>query len=122
MRRLLILVLIGGASLSAQSIKVAPSTHVATGSAEHPIVEPHLAVDPMHPDRLLTAAFARANPRLKFPEGQDNQTCAAFLSLDSGASWTRDDSRWADACNDGRQARSARTAGFKWPRRVSLDR
>ncbi len=91
MRHLLILVLIGGASLSAQSIKVAPSTHVATGSAEHPIVEPHLAVDPMHPDRLLTAAFARANPRLKFPEGQDNQTCAAFLSLDSGASWTRHD-------------------------------
>ncbi len=45
----------------------------------------------MHPDRLLTAAFARANPRLKFPEGQDNQTCAAFLSLDSGASWTRHD-------------------------------
>ena len=78
MRRLLILVLIGGASLRAQSIKVAPSTHVATGSAEHPIVEPHLAVDPMHPDRLLTAAFARADPRLKFPEGQDNQICAAF--------------------------------------------
>src|SRR5205809_930609 len=91
MRHLLILVLIGGASLSAQSIKVAPSTHVATGSAEHPIVEPHLAVDPMHPDHVLTAAFARANPRLKFPEGQDNQTCAAFLSLDSGASWTRHD-------------------------------
>ena len=44
MRRLLILVLIGGASLNAQSIKVVPSTHVATGSAEHPIVEPHLAV------------------------------------------------------------------------------
>src|SRR5947207_15676351 len=91
MRRLLILVLLGGASLSAQSITVAPSTLVATASAEHPIVEPHLAVDPMHPDRLLAAAFARANPRLKFPDGQDNQSCAAFLSLDSGAIWTRHD-------------------------------
>ena len=91
MRRLLILVLLGGASLSAQSITVAPSTLVATASAEHPIVEPHLAVDPMHPDRLLAAAFARANPRLKFPEGQDNQVCAAFLSVDSGASWRRHD-------------------------------
>src|SRR5438046_5071609 len=91
MRRLLILVLLGGAPLSAQSIKVASSALVATASAEHPIVEPHLAVDPMHPDRLLAAAFARANPRLKFPEGQDNQVCAAFLSLDSGASWRRHD-------------------------------
>src|SRR5204862_2137633 len=91
MRRLLILLLIGGASLSAQSITIAPSTLVATASPEHPMVEPHLAVDPMHPDRLLAAAFARANPRLKFPEGQDNQSCAAFLSLDSGASWTRHD-------------------------------
>jgi len=69
MRRLLILVLLGGASLGAQSIKVAPSTLVTTASAEHPIVEPHLAVDPVHPDRLLAAAFARANPPLAVPRG-----------------------------------------------------
>ena len=43
----------------------------------------------------LTASLPRPSPepipRLPFPEGQDNQICAAFLSLDSGASWTRHD-------------------------------
>src|SRR6266705_3921679 len=89
--RLLLPVLIAGASLSAQSIKVAPSTLVATAPADHPIVEPHLAIDPIHPDHLLAAAYISANPHLKYPAGQDDQTCAAFLSLDSGATWTRHD-------------------------------
>jgi hypothetical protein len=77
--------------IGAQSIKISPATLVALGSPEHPIVEPHLAIDPLHPERFLAAAFLTAKPGLKFPDGQEEQTCAAFLSIDSGSTWTRHD-------------------------------
>jgi hypothetical protein len=77
--------------MGAQSIKVSPSTLVALGSPEHPIVEPHLAIDPLHPEHFLAAAFLTAKPGLKYPQGQDEQICAAFLSMDSGSTWTRHD-------------------------------
>jgi len=84
--------LIGIARLiGAQSINVSPSTLVALASPEHPIVEPHLAIDPVHPDHFLAAAFLTAKPGLKYPDGQEQQTCAAFLSVDSGTTWTRHD-------------------------------
>lgn len=75
----------------AQSIKIVPSTLVAVASPEHPIVEPHLAIDPIHPDHFLAAAYLTAKPGVKYPDGQEEQTCAAFVSLDSGTTWTRHD-------------------------------
>ena len=79
------------ASVPAQTLRVGTPTLVAVGSDEHPITEPHVAVDPSHPERIVAAAYISAAPRLRWPAGQDEQTCAAFLSLDSGASWTRHD-------------------------------
>lgn len=90
-RLLVPLLLVGTAALEAQTITVAPSVLVARGSADHPLTEPHLAVDPGNPKQLLAVAFLAAKPDLKFPAGQDEQTCAAFHSLDGGANWSRHD-------------------------------
>ena len=50
-----------------------------------PLVEPHLAVHPSDPKRLLAAAIV-------VPNGDFTQTdCAAFSSSDGGATWTRRD-------------------------------
>jgi hypothetical protein len=87
----LLLACVAPFSLGAQSIQVMPSTQVAVAQAAHPIIEPHLAIDPTHPNRLLAIAYLQATPGLKFPAGQEDQTCAAFSSADSGATWTRHD-------------------------------
>ena len=73
----------------AQSVKVSPSTLVAVSSPEHAITEPHLAIDPTHPERLIGAVYQASKPGLRFPAGQDEQTCAAFVSGDSGTTWTK---------------------------------
>jgi hypothetical protein len=88
---LLFFLVAAGRFASAQSIKVAASTLVATAPPDHPITEPHLAIDPTHPDHLVAAAYLSAKPGLKFPAGQDEQTCATFVSQDSGATWARHD-------------------------------
>lgn len=73
----------------AQSVKVSPSTLVAVSPADHPITEPHLAIDLTHPERLVGAVYQASKPGLRFPAGEDEQTCAAFVSGDSGATWTK---------------------------------
>jgi hypothetical protein len=73
----------------AQSVKVSPSTLVAVSPADHAITEPHLAIDPTHPERFVAAVYQASKPGLRFPAGQDEQTCAAFVSGDSGATWTK---------------------------------
>ena len=78
-------------TLPAQTLTVGPSTVVGLAPVAHPIHEPHLAIDPAHPDHLLAAAFLSATPGLRFPAGQDDETCAVFLSLDSGTTWARHD-------------------------------
>lgn len=87
----LLVLVIPVTSVPAQTIRIGNSIVVAIGSDEHPITEPHVAVDPSHPERLVAVAYISASPRLKWPAGQEQQTCAAFLSFDSGASWTRHD-------------------------------
>ena len=90
--QILIPILLAGASTTAaQTIKVAPSVLVASGSSEHPLTEPYLAVNPVHPDQMLAVAYLAANPRLTFPAGQEEQLCSVFLSMDAGANWTRHD-------------------------------
>src|SRR5690242_13426281 len=85
------LLLAGTSSLEAQTITVAPSVLVARGSAEHPLTEPHLAINPARPNEMLAVAYLAAKPELRFPAGQDEQTCAAFHSVDGGANWVRHD-------------------------------
>ena len=75
--------------MSGQRLTVDSSTLVARASPNHPLVEPHLAVDPLHPERFLAAAFAHRDAKLTYPQGLDEQTCATFLSEDAGRTWTR---------------------------------
>lgn len=50
------LLLVSARATAAQTIDVAPSVLVARGSAEHPLTEPYLAVDPANPNRMLAVA------------------------------------------------------------------
>jgi len=76
-------------AVPAQSVKVSPSTLVAVSPPDHAISEPHLAIDPTHPERLVAAVYQASKPGLRFPAGQDEQTCAAFVSGDSGVTWIK---------------------------------
>ena len=75
--------------VSGQTLTVDSSTLVARALPNRPLVEPHLAIDPLHPQRLLAAAFAQRDARLPYPQGLDEQKCATFLSEDAGQTWTR---------------------------------
>src|SRR6185312_12422869 len=50
--------------VSAQSVKVSPSTLVAVSSPDHAITEPHLAIDPVHTERLVAAVYQSSKPGL----------------------------------------------------------
>ena len=71
-----------------QTLSVDSSTLVARSLPNHPLTEPHLAVDLTRPRRLIAAAFAQRDSRLQYPQGLDDQTCSTFLSEDSGLTWT----------------------------------
>ncbi len=93
----------------AQSVKVSPSTLVAVSPPDHAITEPHLAIDPSHPERLVGAVYQASKPGLRFPAGQDEQTCAAFVSGDSGATWVKHEFNMTWCADPSRRARVAAT-------------
>ena len=75
----------------AQTILVGNPSRVAAGTVEHPLYEPYLAIDPANARHLLAAAIVGGPPAAKFEESVQHQSCAAFLSVDAGATWTRHD-------------------------------
>jgi hypothetical protein len=71
-------------------IRVSGRMTVATGPAEHLLYEPDLVADPATPGRWLAASIVHGSaPR--YPDSEKDQTCAAFVSIDDGKSWTRHD-------------------------------
>jgi len=74
-----------------QALRVDSSTLVARSLSNHPLIEPHLAIDPLHPQRILAAAFSERDRRVPFSQGVHEQACSTFLSQDSGRTWMRHD-------------------------------
>lgn len=82
-----------------QALRVDSSTFVARSLSNRPLIEPHLAIDPVRPQRILAAAFSQRDTRLPYPQGLNEQNCSAFLSEDSGRTWIKHDFD-ATACFD----------------------
>jgi hypothetical protein len=60
------------------SVRVGSAAHVSADLADHPHVEPHLAVDPTNPNRLVVATM------VAWPESIG---MVAYASHDAGLSW-----------------------------------
>ena len=71
-----------------QSLNVQPPTVVARATPQHPLDEPHLAIDPRDGDHWLAVAIVRGSAP-KFPDVLRDQSCASFVSTDGGKSWGR---------------------------------
>lgn len=76
--------------LAAQTLRVAPPTEVARETDPRRFSEPHLAIDPADPNRLLATAFTTALSD-NVQEMLAGQRCATFASRDGGRTWTRHD-------------------------------
>jgi hypothetical protein len=87
----LCLTAVGAHGAHAQTVRVDSSTLVARSLPNRPLVEPHVAIDPTRPERILAAAFVQRDARLPYPQGLNEQVCATFLSVDSGRTWVRHD-------------------------------
>lgn len=73
-------------------LEVGADRLVSTGIDDRPIVEPHLAVDPGDPDRLLAVAMVARVPLQPPGQGLAAQSgCSAWLSEDGGGTWVRHD-------------------------------
>lgn len=86
---LVALVAVVPAPAGAQTIDATAPVVVAFGTVAQPLYEPHMAVDPTDPRRLLAAAIVGRDPRLQYPEGMEEQLCVVLRSTDGGAAWTR---------------------------------
>jgi hypothetical protein len=73
---------------SAHAIRVAPPTEVAREADPRRFSEPHLAIHPADPMRLLATAFSTALAEA-VPEMQASEHCSTFASRDGGATWAR---------------------------------
>jgi hypothetical protein len=82
---------LAGAPAHAQTIRLGNSALVAASETDRGLYEPHLAINPTNPSHLLAASIVSGGTAGTFAERQDRQRCAAFLSLDAGATWTRHD-------------------------------
>jgi hypothetical protein len=77
--------------LNAQTIRVGTPVVVASGTSERPLYEPHLAIDPVNPNHLLAAAIVHGGATAALEDRMKVQSCAAFISVDAGATWARHD-------------------------------
>src|SRR5882762_5222291 len=75
------------APAAAQTIRVAPATVVAREAEPRRFAEPHLAIHPSNPAHLLGAAWSA----LTTADPNQARRCAAFVSVDRGAIWSRHD-------------------------------
>ena len=75
---------------AAQAIRIEPATEVARETDPRRLSEPHLAIHPADPDRLLAAAFITPLSE-NVPEMLAGARCATFASRDGGRTWTRHD-------------------------------
>jgi hypothetical protein len=78
------------APAAAQVIRVDPPTEVFRDADPQRWSEPHLAIDPNDPDRLLATAFVTPLSD-NVPEMLTGERCATFASRDAGRSWIRHD-------------------------------
>jgi len=72
----------------AQVIQVAPATEVARETDPKRFSEPHLAIHPTNSKHLLAAVFI-SWVQGALEEIRAHERCAAFVSLDGGATWNR---------------------------------
>lgn len=72
------------APVAAQTIRVAPETEVARESDPWRFSEPHLAIHPANPNRLLAGVFITW-VQGALEETRKHQRCAAFTPRDGGA-------------------------------------
>ncbi len=86
---LAVLALFAAARLAgAQGVRVGPPTEVARETDPRRFSEPHLAVHPADPTRLLATVFSTALAEA-VPEMHASARCSTFASRDGGATWTR---------------------------------
>jgi hypothetical protein len=95
----LTLVLSAAIAGGAQTIRVAAPTEVARETDPRRFTEPHLAIDPSNPDRLLAAVIVPSTMTGPLQEQLRAARCAAFASRDGGRSWTRRDFPY-EQCGD----------------------
>ncbi len=88
-----------GAALSQEAreepgVEVLSEGQVARDPDGFPLVEPHLAVNPLDPNHLVGVAIVVTEPDLA------ESRCAAFASFDSGRTWARHDFELDEPCGD----------------------
>ena len=82
-----------------ETIGVAAPTEVARETDPARFSEPHLAVDPSNPDRLLAAVIVPLTMNGPLQQQLRAGRCAVFASRDGGRSWTRHDFPY-EQCGD----------------------
>ena len=90
---------LSAATAAAQTIRVAAPTEVARETDPARFSEPHLAVDPSNPDRLLAAVIVPSTMNGPLQQQLRAARCAVFASRDGGRSWTRHDFPY-EQCGD----------------------
>ena len=90
--------LVAAAPLGVQTIRVGPSAEVARETDPRRFSEPHLAVHPTDPTRLLATAFTTALAEA-VPAMHASMHCSTFASRDGERSWARHDFPLSD-CGD----------------------
>ena len=81
----------GGSGLQAQEIRLGETRVIARSTAGQPLYEPYVAVHPTNPRHLVAAAIVAGPTGGTFAERMRRQSCAAFVSDDTGHTWRRRD-------------------------------
>jgi hypothetical protein len=82
---------VGQRALGAQDVRIGEVRVVARSTPDHPLYEPYVAIHPANPRRLVVAAIVSGPARGTFNERMRQQSCAAFVSDDTGRTWLRHD-------------------------------
>ena len=76
------------------TVEVLSESQVARDPDGFPLVEPHLAVNPLDPAHFVAIAIVVTEPDLT------ERRCAAFASFDGGRTWARHDFELDEPCGD----------------------
>ena len=78
-------------TLRAQDLRIGEVRIIARSTPDHPLYEPYVAIHPANPRRLVVAAIIAGPAGGTFNERMQQQSCAAFMSDDTGHTWRRHD-------------------------------